>query len=89
MKNGAPRSAEWLKRNLPSYIKENRQRTPEDIQSLLALVIHEELVPLEVIAAWTPEQRLLADDWAINVHVRASDNINRVPAKPAFLEAYR
>lgn len=83
-----PRSEKWIKRNLPSYQKDNEFREPEHLQSLLAMVIHDALVPLEMIASWTPTQRLLADDWAYNVHLRASDNINRVPAKPDFLKEY-
>lgn len=89
MKNGDTRSAKWVKRNLPAYLRDNIKRTPEDMQLILGLVIHDQPVPLDVIASWTPEQRLLADDWAINVHYSASDNNNRVPAKPAFLEGYR
>jgi len=89
MKNGEPRSAAWIQRWLPGYVRENRGRTAQDIQDFLSLVIHDQPVPLEVIEAWTPEQRLLADDWALCVHHSASDNGNRVPAKPAFLEAYR
>lgn len=68
MKNGDQRSEKWIKRNLPAYLKDNANRTPEDIQRMLGLVLHDQPVPLEMIAAWTPEQRLLADDWAINVH---------------------
>jgi hypothetical protein len=89
MKNGEPRSAAWIARWLPGYIRENRSRSAADMQDLLSLVLHEALPPIATIEAWTPEQRLLADDWAINVHHNASDNANRVPAKPAFLESYR
>lgn len=88
MKNGDPRSAAWIKRNLPVYLKGNSRREPENIQLMLAMVLHSKPVPLEVIAAWTPEQRLLADDWATNAHWSASDNNNRVPAMPAFLKGY-
>lgn len=89
MRNGAPRSAAWIQRWLPGYIRENRSRTAADVQDLLSLVLHEELPSIALIEAWTPEQRLLADDWAVNVHHSASDNSNRVPAKPDFLEAYQ
>lgn len=88
MRNGDRRSAKWIKRHLPAYVKDNAARTPEDIQTLLSLVLRME-VPLFVIAGWSPEERLLADDWAQNVHWSASDNSNRVPAKPAFLQPYR
>lgn len=89
MKNGEPRSAAWIARWLHGYIRENRGRSAADMQDLLSLVLHETLPAIATIEAWTPVQRLLADDWAISVHYSASDNGVRVPAKPAFLETYR
>lgn len=86
MKNGEPRSEKWIARHLPAYIKDNEDRKPENIRDMLSMVSHD--VPPEVIKGWTDEQRLLADDWALNQHYRVSDNINRVPARPDFLQPY-
>lgn len=38
-------------------------------------------IPLEVVAAWTPEQRAEADAWAAREHTRASDHgdVERLP----------
>lgn len=88
MKNGDPRSANWIKRNLPRYLREMK-RDDEATRDLLSLVLHKKELPLEVVAGWTDEQRLLAEDWAGAVHLSASDNNNRVPAMPEFLNQYR
>lgn len=39
-------------------------------------------VPRKSIERWTLEQRAEAGDWALRSHLRASDNLNRVPPKP-------
>ena len=44
-------------------------------------------VPLERIEPWTPLERALAYDWAIRVHLRASDNQVRERPKPSFVTA--
>lgn len=89
MKNGAPRTAQWIKRNLPAYVKDNASRKPDAIRDMLSLVLHDSLPSTIEIETWTPEQRLLADDWAMCVHTSASDNNNRVPAIPDHLKPYR
>jgi hypothetical protein len=45
-------------------------------------------VPLTHILRWTAKQREQAEEWASKSHLRASDNIVRVPVKPAFLNRY-
>ncbi len=42
-------------------------------------------VSLREILSWTDEQREQAETWAAKVHLRASDNIVRVPTRPRFL----
>ncbi len=51
-------------------------------QDLLLLVCIK--VPLSRIRSWTPQQVEAAEKWAASVHLRASDNIVRVPPKPKF-----
>jgi len=84
MKNGDPRSREWIKRQLKSYTRDN-----ESVEASLLLVDLDPQPTLAEISTWSTEQCLLAQDWACLVHVRASDNINRVPAMPEHLKPYR
>ena len=44
--------------------------------------------PLADMRAWPEDDLELAEEWAIAVHLRASDNRVRIPHKPAFLDAY-
>lgn len=50
------------------------------------------LIPIKVslkeIRRWTPQQVEAAEKWCAAIHLRASDNIVRVPPKPKFLEKY-
>lgn len=43
-------------------------------------------VPLAAVQRWTDEERRAAGDWALRSHLRASDNLNRVPARPECVE---
>lgn len=61
--------------------------TPATVAILLSLASIE--VPEATIQAWTDQQRHDAGDWAIRTHARASDNLNQVPPKPAFLPKER
>jgi hypothetical protein len=83
MKNGDARSQAWIARNLRGY-----KRDDQVVQTLLGLVDAHPIPSLFEIGTWTPEQCLLAEDWARAVHFSASDNNNRVPARPAFLVPY-
>lgn len=56
---------------------------PHITQNLLLLVSIE--VSLRTIRGWTKSQVEHAEKWAASVHLEASDNIVRVPAKPKFL----
>lgn len=84
MKNGDKRSQEWIARQLRSWKRDN-----EVTETLMLLVCHTKPPTLAEIKRWTDVQCLLADDWARSVHYSASDNNNRVPAMPAFLQAHR
>jgi len=54
-----------------------------DLQYLLSVV---GLAPKhETLAAWSPNQQRLAEEWAVATHLRASDNDVDVPQRPAFL----
>jgi dUTP pyrophosphatase len=65
------------------------ERDDESIQCALLLVGEVKEVPLDVIATWTLEQCIQAHDWALAVHMKASDNDDVVvPPRPAFLDAY-
>jgi hypothetical protein len=55
----------------------------EAVDTLLCLA--DAPVPMEVILGWNSEQIQMAGDWALRVHLRASDNLNRVPPKPAHV----
>lgn len=46
------------------------------------------VVPLNVISRWNDEQRADANKWASKYYLRASDNLVRVPERPAFLDGY-
>lgn len=58
----------------------------QELQDLLGLVGF--LVPRGVIESWAPARKKLAEDFAARSYLKASDNIIRVPAKPAFLLRY-
>lgn len=83
MKNGDPRSPAWVKRKLRDFTRDN------EATYACLLLVSGELVGTtpqpEEISHWTDEQCLLAEDWALAVHYRASDNNNRVPAVPEHL----
>lgn len=51
-----------------------------DMLSLVGVAIDEMFV-----RPWTELERLLAYDWAIRVHLRASDNIVRIRPRPSFI----
>jgi hypothetical protein len=56
----------------------------EATETLLLLTDYE--IPRDVIEKWTPEQRAEAGNYAMRVHLKASDNLRvRVPPIPAFL----
>jgi hypothetical protein len=64
------------------------ERDDESIQCALLLTDLKE-VPLDVIAGWTLEQCIQVHDWALAVHMNASDNDDVVvPPRPAVLDAY-
>lgn len=42
-------------------------------------------IALKTILKWNMMQWSVAYDWAMRVHLRASDNIIRVPNRPKFL----
>jgi hypothetical protein len=52
----------------------------------LGLLLTSEAVTPEMVAQWTQEQLDVAYDWAMRVHLNASDNDDvPVPPRPAFL----
>ncbi len=54
------------------------------LESLLLLV--DVIVPSRVICDWTPEEVMGAADWALRVHLKASDNYHvRLPIKPKWI----
>jgi hypothetical protein len=60
--------------------------TPEVLRDLLALVGYEASV--EAISGWSLERRVEAEVYAVNVHLRASDNEPlRAYPRPAWLPA--
>ena len=61
---------------------ETKREELRSIQDLLALVDHK--VTLKEIASWSNDKREKVVKWAGKVHLRASDNIVRVPPKPKF-----
>jgi hypothetical protein len=83
MRNHAPRSEKWIARELKSF-----KRADDVTQTLLCLVDIRPIPSLDEIGTWTPEQCMLSDDWARCCHFSASDNNNRVPARPEHLKPY-
>ena len=63
--------------------KESRIRSTRDL-----LLLADIKVPLIDLREWSGWQFTQADEWAAAVHLHASDNNNRVPAKPGFLKKY-
>lgn len=62
--------------------------TPLVVRELLLLVSVD--VPLADVQSWTNSQRIVAGDWALRTHLRASDNNTvRVPEKPSFIPDFR
>jgi hypothetical protein len=39
-------------------------------------------LPRELLCRWSVQERAIVEDWACRLHLRASDNIVRVPPKP-------
>ena len=83
--------AAWGTRAVMSVLRQN-QDTPEihgpvtdQVLSDLLLLVNVTVTP-EQLAAWTPEQREQAANWAGLVHLDASDNDVDVPERPAFLD---
>lgn len=83
MKNNDPRSAAWIALRMKTFVRNNRN------VELLTMLIDLKPVPMSIIETWTDEQCMLATDWIGAVHFSASDNHNRVPACPDFLQAWR
>lgn len=74
-------------RNLELYARRKGWRripTAEETRDLLLLVRSYE-VPLSKIETWTDVERAQICAWAGAIHLRASDNIVRVPEKPALI----
>jgi hypothetical protein len=84
MKNGDARSPTWIARAMKEYRRDN-----ERVQTALMLVSIDPTPSLDEIRSWSKDQCLLAEDWAFNHHLSASDNNNRVPACPEFLKPYQ
>ena len=61
----------------------------ETLKDILSLVM-EKPPSLEVISHWSIPMRHLAESWAMNVHLSASDNSIRKKnlVKPKFLKEY-
>lgn len=60
---------------------------PVALRDMLELVSID--VPLKVVKAWSWDERAAAEDWAGRSHLRASDNIIRVPPCPLHVEKHR
>lgn len=67
---------------------EGEEMPADRLQLLLGLVM-EHPPELPALAAWTEEQRHEVANWALRVHLRASDNNNLVPPRPALLDVPR
>lgn len=83
MKNGDPRSPAWIARRLKTW-----KRDDETVETWMLIVGLDRTPSLAEIAEWSDEQCLLAEDWALATHLRASDNLVRVPAVPAHLQTF-
>jgi hypothetical protein len=57
---------------------------PLEIVEILLLCIGEE-IPVKKRRSWKQKQRNEVAEWASKLHLRASDNLVRVPPKPKFL----
>lgn len=84
MRNGQRRSAQWIKRQMRSFTRDDAAT-----ECVMLLVDVRPPVTRNEIERWSDEQVLLAEDWAFAVHYSASDNNNRVPALPAHLKERR
>lgn len=61
----------------------------ETLQTMLELVL-ETTPTVEEIEAWTDEQKTLAEDWSVSLHMtRKGDTRFPVPDKPGFLADYQ
>jgi hypothetical protein len=68
----------------PTFYVPGGELTPELLRNVLSLV--SVTVPLERIERWVPFERLLAYDWAIREHLRASDNPVHSRPRPSLLD---
>lgn len=60
-------------------MKNENDKITQDI-----LILASYKVTLKEIRSWSPERRERIEKWAAAVHLRASDNIVRVPPRPRF-----
>jgi hypothetical protein len=65
--------------------QDNTEPVTDQVLSDLLLLVGVTVTP-EQLAAWTPEQREQAAQWAGLVHLDASDNDVDVPERPTFLD---
>lgn len=55
----------------------------------MLLLVMESPPTIYRIQRWTAEEFLDVEEWAATSHLRASDNVVKVPPKPAVLENYK
>lgn len=82
---------EEAQRNLDLYARHNGWTPlpgPEEVANLLLLVM-EDAPSAEQVEIWTQIERIRAAKWAAATHLRASDNIVRVPPVPDVVMAWR
>lgn len=85
--HACPGGCSWEAKDCCSHPGCTERRDPGGAtQDFLSLVCCD--VPKRVIRKWTPQQVELAEKWAGAVHLRASDNIVRVPPMPKFLKPF-
>lgn len=80
-----PLKAEWVG-GVPIAPQRKHKCDPcplDVLQDILGMV--DVQADMETIKGWTVDQRNEAQKWAGKVHMRAADNIVRVPPRPDFL----
>lgn len=60
-----------------------RPAAPDELSNLLALVGYD--APPDVVARWPLDRRVEAEVYAVNAHLRASDNVLRRCPRPEWL----
>jgi hypothetical protein len=69
----------------PEFLAPAGGLTTEVVCNALRLAMREPVPPAVIVGRWTEHERMLAYDWAMREHLRASDSLVRPRPQPWFV----